>query len=449
MSGKRHHIIQFVCIIAVLTAILLQGFTGVVKMRPLSPYIDVVEVVKQDLSFKTYLDGSYQEYLAQSARKKTGFREFFSRCYNQVAFTFFGKSANKNVFKGSNHELYLIANLNDITGKLLLDRYGSIENAKADAQKNVEETLTLIDTLRQHGTEFLFVFCPTKTAVYPENMPKPFKENISDFCLADYYIQLFKENDIPHIDFYNYFKSIRDTFPYPLYTRTGSHWAECTIPFVADSILRKIESISSYRLPAINYIDPNLSSHYSGHDSELETHIDLLFPLCNPKLPRPVFTLADTISKDRPNLLVVSDGYFAPLEESCFIEAFNQWDVWTYNNISSSSRPSCNWKYLNQLFNTAETLEQADIVIALFTSNYLLNYMCGFTHTALNLFENGCTSDQETLQSIINSIKENPEWFQAIELQAKEKGITTEDNLLLNAEYVLKTNKLEQENKQP
>ncbi len=223
MSGKRHHIIQFVCIIAVLTAILLQGFTGVVKMRPLSPYIDVVEVVKQDLSFKTYLDGSYQEYLAQSARKKTGFREFFSRCYNQVAFTFFGKSANKNVFKGSNHELYLIANLNDITGKLLLDRYGSIENAKADAQKNVEETLTLIDTLRQHGTEFLFVFCPTKTAVYPENMPKPFKENISDFCLADYYIQLFKENDIPHIDFYNYFKSIRDTFPYPLYTRTGSH----------------------------------------------------------------------------------------------------------------------------------------------------------------------------------------------------------------------------------
>ena len=72
--------------------------------------------------------------------------------------------------------------------------------------------------------------------------------------------------------------------------------------------------------------------------------------------------------------------------------------------------------------------------------------MGGFTHTALNLYEKGCTSEQEMIQSIINSIKENPEWFQAIERQAKEKGITTEDNLLLNAEYVLKMNK---ENKQP
>ena len=431
-----------------LTAIVLQGFTGVVKMKPLSEFIDHVEVVKQDLSFKTYLDGSYQEYLAQSARKNTGFKEFFSRCYNQVAFTFFGKCANKNVFKGSNHELYLIANLDDITGKLLTLKYGNIENAKADAQKNVQETRTLIDTLRQHGTDFLFVFCPTKTAVYPENMPQPFKDHISDFSLAKYYIELFKENDIPHVDFYTYFNTIKDTFLYPLYARTGSHWAECTIPFVADSLLRKIEAITGYRLPAIDYIDPNLSSHYSGHDSELETHIDLLLPLCHPKMPRPVFALTDTMGKDRPNLLVVGDGYFTPLHESCFVEAFNRWDFWLYNKTSVSSRPSCNWKYINQLYNAAETLEEADIVIALFTSNYLLDYMGDFTHTALNLYEKGCADDQEVLQSIINSIKENPEWFHAIELQAKEKGITTEDNLLLNAEYVLKMNK-EKENKQP
>lgn len=446
MNNGRHYRIQFICIIAVLALIVLQGFTGVVKMKPLSPFIDQLEVVKQDLNFKTYLDGSYQEYLAQSARKNTGFKAFFSRCYNQVAFTFFGKCANKNVYKGSNHELYLIASLDDITGKLLTSKYGNIENAKADAQKNVQETLTLIDTLRQHGTDFLFVFCPTKTAVYPENMPQPFKDNISDFSLAEYYIELFKENDIPHVDFYTYFKTIKDDFPYPLFTRTGSHWAECTIPFVADSLLRKIEAITDFRLPTINYIEPNFSSHYSGHDSELETSIDLLLPLCNPKIPRPIFALTDTIGKDRPNLLVVGDGNFSQLQESCFIEAFNQWDFWLYNKTSVSSRPSYNWKYLNQLFNTAETLEQADIVIALFTSNYLLDYMGGFTHTALNLYEKGCTSEQEMIQSIINSIKENPEWFQAIERQAKEKGITTEDNLLLNAEYVLKMNK---ENKQP
>ena len=119
MNGSKRHIIQFVCFMTVFAAVMLQGFSGVVKMVPLSPYTDHIEVKKQDLSLKTYLDGSYQDYLAQYARKSTGFREFFSRCYNQVAFTFFGKSANKNIIKGAHHELYLTTNLDDITGKLL------------------------------------------------------------------------------------------------------------------------------------------------------------------------------------------------------------------------------------------------------------------------------------------------------------------------------------------
>ncbi len=440
MNNGRHHIIQFTCIMALLSAIVVQGFTGVVKMRPMSPYIDQLQVVKQDLTFEHYRDGSYQMYLAQNAWKKSGFREFFSRCYNQVAFLF-GKIANKNVKKGSHNELFLTGNLDDITGKLLTDRYGSIENAKADAQKNVKETLALIDTLRQHGTEFLFVFCPTKTAVYPEYMPKPYKDNISDFRLADYYVELFKENGIPHIDFYNYFISIKDSAPYPLYTKTGCHWAESSIPMVADSIFRKIESITDYKLPSINYVDPNLSSHYSGHDSELETHIDLLFPMHNPKLPRPVITLTDTLGKDRPSLLVVGDGYFAPLLESCFIDAFDPWDFWIYNNLSNSSRPSNKWKYLDQLFNTAETLEQADIVIALYTSNYLFNYMSGFTQTAQELFQKGVTGEQEALEIIMRRIMDDPKWMQAVERQAQERGISVEENLIKNAKYILENEK--------
>ena len=440
MNNGRHHIIQFTCIMALLSAIVVQGFTGIVKMRPMSPYIDQLQVVKQDLTFEHYRDGSYQMYLAQNAWKKSGFREFFSRCYNQVAFMF-GKIANKNVKKGSHNELFLTGNLDDITGKLLTDRYGSIENAKADAQKNVKETLALIDTLHQHGTEFLFVFCPTKTAVYPEYMPKPYKDNISDFRLADYYVELFKENGIPHIDFYNYFISIKDSAPYPLYTKTGCHWAESSIPMVADSIFRKIESITDYKLPSINYVDPNLSSHYSGHDSELETHIDLLFPMHNPKLPRPVITLTDTLGKDRPSLLVVGDGYFAPLLESCFIDAFDPWDFWMYNNLSNSSRPSNKWKYLDQLFNTAETLEQADIVIALYTSNYLFNYMSGFTQTAQELFQKGVTGEQEALEIIMRRIKDDPKWMQAVEQQAQERGISVEENLIKNAKYILENEK--------
>ena len=449
MDKQRHHIIQFACITAMLAAIVLQGFTSVVKLKPLSPYTSNIVVEKQDLNFKTYWNGSYQDYLAQYARQKTGFREFFSRCYNQIAYSCFGKIANENVYKGSHHELYLKGALDDITGKLLVRDYGTIEHAKADAQKNVEETLTLIDSLRQHGTQFLFVFCPTKTAVYPENMPEAFKDSVSDFSLAEYYIELFKENNIPHIDFYNHFKTIKDSFPYPLYTRTGSHWSEATIPFVADSILRRLEAETGYRLPAIEVIDPNLSRDYSDQDGELETHIDLLLPLCKPKVSRPIFALSDTLDKDRPNLLVVGDGYFTPLQGSCFVNAFNRWDFWLYNQTSISSRPELNWKYLNQLYGTAETLKEADIVIALYTSNYLLNYMSGFTQSALELYENGGTREQEAISAIMESIKNDPQWFSTIEQQAQERGISVEENLKQNAAYVYQMQKNEQKNNQP
>ena len=387
MNKQRHHIIQFACITALLTAVMLQGFTHVVKLKPLSPYTSNITVVKQDLTFKTYLDGSYQEYLGNLARQKTGFREFFSRCHNQIAYSCFGKIANANVIEGKHHEFFLKGNIEDIMGKLLVRNYGTVENAKVNAQKNVEETLTLIDSLRQHGTQFLFVFCPTKSAVYPEYMPEALKDSISDFVLADYYIELFKENNIPHIDFYNYFKSLKGTFPYPLYTRTGSHWAEATIPLVSDSLLRKMETLTGYQLPSIEVIDPNLSRNCSDQDCELETSIDLLLPLCKPKVSRPVFTLLDTLGKDRPNLLVVGDGYFVPFERTCFLDAFNTWNYWKYNVTSISPIQEYNWRNIKDLPNAYQILENADIVMAIFTSDYLFDYMCGFIPYAMELYQ--------------------------------------------------------------
>ena len=199
MGGKRHYIVQFCCLIGVLVATMLQGFTHAVPLKSLSQYTGNIQVQHCDLSFQNYLDGTYQNCLAQQARKHTGFREFYSRCYNQMAYDCFGKCANKRIVEGKNHEFFLTGHIDDVTGKLLRSKYGTVEAAKTIAQQNVRETLILMDTLRQHGTQFLFVVCPTKPAVYPEYLPEPYQDSLSDFCLADYYVQQFKEKGIPHI----------------------------------------------------------------------------------------------------------------------------------------------------------------------------------------------------------------------------------------------------------
>lgn len=442
---KTHFIVQFVFISAVLMAILLQSFTHFIEMKPLKGFDNNEEKAPVELTFKTYYDGSYQNYLTEHAKRNTGFREFFIRSYNQMAYSCFGKITNINIVKGHNHELYLKMYLDEATGKTLLRHHPDVETAKAEARKNVQETLKLIDTLRQHGSDFLFVFAPTKTAVYPEYMPHRYQQQLSDFSLEEYYIELFKENGIPHIDFYNYFKTIKDKAAFPLYPRTGTHWAESTIPYVADSILKKLTEVTGYKMPSVKYIDDNLSTDYSIQDGELEASMNLLFPLNKPAIPRPIFELTDTLDIDRPNLLVVADSYFTQLRISPFVGAFNHWDCWVYNRDVNSSRSYYNGKALKWFVDAPEVLEDADIVMAIFTAPMLYTYMFDFTHTAMDLFDKGHISDAEALEMTIQRIKDNPEWMQAMETQAQERGISIEENLRLNAIYTIENEKQKQQ----
>ena len=429
-----------------LLAVLIQGLTRMIPMKPLDGFTD--ELKKDTLSFETYYNGSYQNYLTQYAKLNTGFREFFIRNYNQVAYSFFGKITNNNIIKGRDNELFLNMYLDEYTGKKLRNKYGNVEAAQADAQKNVEETLRLIDTLRQHDTKFLFVFCPNKCDVYPEKLPLSYRISKQDFSLEEYYIELFKERGIPHIDFLNLFKTIKDTVSYPLYTRSGTHWAQWTMPFVADSILRKLESLTGYELPHVNILYENLTTDYTSQDAELMGNMNMLFPFPAPALPRPVFTLTDTTGKDRPNLLVVADSYFYTLRQTCFVDAFKHWDYWVYNREVQASRDCYDGFLLQYVFDAEEILEDADIVMVVSTAPMLYDYMFGFPKFAQDLFAHGPATDEEAIQNIIERIYSIPEWYQALEQQATEKGITIEENLRNNAEYMFYTHLYEKQNNQ-
>ena len=405
------------------------------KLKPLKGFTPIVE--SPEFSIDSFASGIYQDNVERYISENFGFREFFIRLYNQFTYSCFHKINNENIVEGANQELYWYMYLDDLTGVTLKEHYADVEEAKADARKNVEETLRLVDTLRAHNTDFLFVFAPTKTAVYPEKMPQWYQEQISDFSLEEYYIKLFKENGIPHIDFYNYFKSIKDSFPYPLYTRTGTHWSEATIPFVADSILKKLDAITKYKLPSVRYIDDNLTTDYSAQDGELEADMNLLFPMNKPALPRPIFELTDTLGPDKPNLLVVCDSYFTQLRVSPFVKAFKNWESWVYNEDIESSNKDHKWKRLDMVVDAEDVLDDADIVMAVFTAPMLYDYMFGFTETVQNLYAKGVISDEAGLNAVIQHIKESEQWMHDLEVQAQERGITLEENILLNAKWYI------------
>ena len=435
MKKPCYHIIQLVCLAVLFSAVMLQGFTHIVKLKPLGGVVAKEKPVK--LNFKTYLDSSYQDYLNEHAKRNTGFREFFIRNYNQLCFSCFGKTTNKDIIICDNGELFTRMYFDDLSGKRITDNFGSIDSAKMAARANTEVTLRLMDTLKRHGTDFLFVFAPSKAAVYPEYVPQFYRDQFSDFSLIEYYIQLFKEKGIPHIDFYNHFKAIKDTFPYPLYSKYGTHWAFSTIPMVADSILRMMDSITGKHLPSIMVTDFNLTTDYFSQDLELENTLNLLFPLDKSAIPSPIFTLTDTLGADKPNLVVVGDSYFVAFEKTCFLDAFSSWNYLKYNEYVISSNPKYNWKEIQYLPEAYEILENADIVMAIFTAPMLYDFMFGFPDLVSHIFEKGQLYEEDKIEMKIQAIRNIPEWYDAVVKQAEELGLTIEENLRRNAIYLI------------
>ena len=69
--------------------------------------------------------------------------------------------------------------------------------------------------------------------------------------------------------------------------------------------------------------------------------------------------------------------------------------------------------------------------------------MNGFARTAIELYQKDFC-DEDEIRAVKESIKANTEWFQLIEQQAKERGITVEENLRINAQYVIDSKKKKQ-----
>lgn len=443
MNKKPHFLIQFVIILVAFTSILLQGFTHVIKMKPLAGYVPDEQPVK--LSFKTYYDGTFQNYLTDHAKRNSGFREVCIRSYNQSLFSLFDKSTNNTLVAGLNKEMYLQIYLNEIKGKTLKDCYGSEEYFKTKAQKDIEKTLVLIDSLKQHNTAFLFVEAPSKTWVYPEYMPQEYQDSIMPFCVQDYYTQLFKENGIPHIDFLSYFKSLKGKTKYPLYSRYGTHWAESTIPFVADSVLSKIGSLIGQEMPHIICVNENPSTHYSKQDGEIENLMNLLLPIRKPALPQPIMALSDTTLR-KPNILVIADSYFIQLHESCFADAFDRCEYWKYNDevITKKIEFLGKVKYYPDVY---KVIDEVDLVMIINTSVYAYDYMFGFCETAQQAFlERDAESLEKQIHGVIQRITSTPEWLESVKQQAVERGVDLDEMLRLNAIYAIEMDKQKQQN---
>ena len=155
-------------------------------------------------------------------------------------------------------------------------------------------------------------------------------------------------------------------------------------------------------------------------------------------LPCPITTLSDTIGKAKPNILIIGDSYFVQIQGSSFVDAFENWDYWSYNRDSYSSNPKYNLRKVENLEDAFDVICNADIVLSVFTAPNFYDYMCGFCNVTLEMMRNGGLSMEKQIELMIKKIEQDPVWLESVKKQAEEKGITLEEALYNNAVYTIK-----------
>lgn len=433
MKKPSLHIILFAVIMAVLCLPLVQHVGNIFHIRKVDGFTAPVEPVK--LSLETYRNQTYQEYVRKNLQNNFGFRDIYIRAYNQFVYSCFHETTNHNIVMGRNGELYLQQYTNVYTGKVLRDHYGTADSARVAMRQNVEHTLRVIDTLRRFGTDIIVVLAPSKPLICPEYLPDQIQQEHSPFSIQEEYAKLYEEAGVEHINFIPIFRELKKTSRYPVYTKHGTHWAYSTIPFVADTILQKIASVKHFPMPHTIYVDSNLTTNHPNSDSELEAQLNLLFPLRHDRIPNPRYRLETGNNFRKPNLLVVGDSYFDQLNKTDFAKAFQRVDFWKYNETAYSDKKERSGKI--PLLQRYEIITQADVILLIFTDMHAYDYFFGFLNTVERALEDGPGYDaEETIQGIIVRIKASPDWYDKVVRQAKEKGISIEQCLHDNAQWV-------------
>jgi hypothetical protein len=345
----------------------------------------------------TVLSGAYQRHMQEYLEEKAGFRNSLIRLKNQLDYWLFNYTASPGVVIGKEGWLYIESYILNYTGRTF--------KGTARIDNEVRHLVTIQNQLKKRNIGFLVVFAPGKASFYPEYIPDRYKKRqVTNY---EYYRRKITASGLNFMDLNAWFRSMKNKTPYPIYPKNGVHWTCYTIALAADTIFKFIEK---------------------------EKKIDLAEVSWNIPMPYPEF-IYNTQGKTRPRVMAVADSY---------------WWGFAYTGITSNVFTKDNyWFYFRDIYengikagkvsevNLDKEIGKQDMVILLVTEATYELFPYGF----IEAFYEKCMKEDQSMTTrinfIIERIKNTPEWFQDIQNKAKKNKITLDEQLKLDAKYVI------------
>lgn len=358
----------FIFIIVILSVPLVQQISGFAYVVPLKGAIKEVE--KPNFSFQNWLDGDYQSHAEEYINSSFGFRTSFVKLHNQLDYWLFGKINAKSVLIGKEGYLFEIEYIKEYLGENFLGKEAI--NKKVAALKSVSDSLSV------RGIDLVVILAAGKASYYPEYFPDELQYKEKTISNYDYFSKTIDSAGIHNIDFNSWFVKIKDTVPYPLFTKGGIHWSKYSEYLVLDSLIRYIEDLRAIKLPHFKVVDMDVSILPQYRDNDIGEGMNLIFPHSSLWMAYPELEIERSKDNVTINAMVVADSYYWELyNEGLSKEIFNFGQFWYYNIDVYSQKPGWNKKPVEEL-DIKHEVEKNDIVFILQTEASLYRLGFGF-----------------------------------------------------------------------
>ena len=413
MVGKniiKHFL--WLLILFILTVPLIQYHTSFYWGLPLHGSFE--ETALKDLTKQSWFDASYQENHTKFFKQKVGFRSDFVRFYNQKQYSFFNQINTQEVIVGKNNVLYDGRHINTLMGTDFLGE--SQIKERVLALKKVKELLN------KDGKELLLVIAPNKARYFESEIPDYYHKK--DTTNYEVYLKYLAKEKIDYIDFnHSFLAQPREVNLVPKY---GIHWGDYGASLVIDSIIKYSNKKYNYHLPFYQILEKKKSNIPSDLDYDLGKTLNLLFMFKDEQYISPTLKLKNG---EKKNLLVIGDSYMSVLYLNNFLsDIFNLKGAWYYN------REILNEDRGKNVGDLALVLPKTEIVMIMLTEWNM--YRLGFgVVEEINNYYTGQPIESTTVRHYVNKIRSDKKWMISIQQKAKERNVSVDEMVLIDAKY--------------
>ncbi|MEI7983424.1 MAG: hypothetical protein WCI71_17370, partial [Bacteroidota bacterium] len=196
-----------------------------------------------------------------------------------------------------------------------------------------------------------------------------------------------------------------------------------------------IEKMRHIDLPEFGLKTVEMSDSLRYSDNDACDLMNLFFPPHHDPMPYPHFTYQSE-GKIRPRVMTIADSYWWGFASTGITQnVFSEDNYWFYNKeIIRNGKKEKNVSDVN----LKEEIDKQDVLIMMVTEATYELFPYGFIETFFTLYLTSGEANKAVLLEIkIEEIKRNAEWYQSIVAKAAKNKIPVEEQLKLDAQYMI------------